>query len=187
MRRARSLTEADRATWASYAQLVARMPGVAKPVAATVAAVAPVGIGPVNVVATVPGQRASTVRAGRDRAAPLVVGDSPGGVDRGTWTRFRTGKLPVARTLDLHGRTAQRAHAALDQFLLGAAAEGVRCVEVITGRGSGEAGGVIRREFPMWLNQPHLRPLILAAAHPHALNPGSVRLLLRRARVGAGA
>jgi DNA-nicking Smr family endonuclease len=55
-------------------------------------------------------------------------------------------------------------------------------VEVVTGRGSGAAGGVIRREFPHWLNLPEIRPLILAASHPHALNTGSVRLILRRIR-----
>jgi hypothetical protein len=32
----------------------------------------------------------------------------------------------------------------------------------------------------MWLNAPSLRPLVLAAAHPHAANPGSTRILLRR-------
>ena len=30
------------------------------------------------------------------------------------------------------------------------------------------------------MNLPDIRPLILAASHPHAANPGSVRLLLRR-------
>jgi DNA-nicking Smr family endonuclease len=55
-------------------------------------------------------------------------------------------------------------------------------VEVITGRGSGEQGGAIKREFPIWLNLPEIRPLILAASHPHAANSGSVRLLLRRMR-----
>jgi hypothetical protein len=34
----------------------------------------------------------------------------------------------------------------------------------------------------MWLNRSDIRPLILAASHPHALNPGSVRILLRRQR-----
>ena len=34
--------------------------------------------------------------------------------------------------------------------------------------------------FQLWLNLPALRPLVLAATHPHAANPGSVRLLLRR-------
>jgi DNA-nicking Smr family endonuclease len=98
-------------------------------------------------------------------------------VDSASWHRFRTGKLPAVRTLDLHGRTAQRAFHSLAAFLRTAHAEGVRCVEVVTGQGS-----VLRRELPLWLNQPEFRGVVLAAAHPHAANPGSVRLLLRRAR-----
>ena len=90
---------------------------------------------------------------------------------------MRTGKLQTARVLDLHGYTAQRAYNALGAFLRAAQAEGVRCVEVITGQ-----GGVLRRELPLWLNLPEFRSLVLAAAHPHAANPGSVRLLLRRSR-----
>jgi DNA-nicking Smr family endonuclease len=103
-------------------------------------------------------------------------------VDGATWQRFRTGKLPAARRLDLHGHTAQHAFHALGAFLRRAHADRLRCVEVVTGRGSGESGGVIRRELPLWLNLPDLRPLVLAAVHPHAANPGSVRLLLRRLR-----
>ena len=110
----------------------------------------------------------------------LGVGAQPGGLDNSSWNRFRSGKLTTTRTLDLHGRTAQRAFHALHAFLHAAHADHVRVVEVITGRGSGETGGVIRREFPLWLNLPALRPLVLAATHPHAANPGSVRLLLRR-------
>ena len=171
--RRRGLSESDRATWASYSSLVARLPGsavveaLAEPAPApAVAAVSPV---------------APRMPPVRSKPAPLVVGTSPGGVDAATWNRFRQGKLPAVRTLDLHGRTAQRAYAALEQFLHAAMAENVRCVEVITGRGK-DGAGVIRREFPFWLNQAHLRPLILAASHPHALNPGSVRLLLKRTR-----
>jgi DNA-nicking Smr family endonuclease len=113
----------------------------------------------------------------RMMASPLSVGSQPGGIDKATWHRFQSGKLITARTLDLHGMTAQRAFHALVSFLRTAHAEQVRCVEVVTGRGSGETGGVIRREFPHWLNLPEIRPLILGAAHPHALNPGSVRLI----------
>jgi len=115
-------------------------------------------------------------------ASPLSVGTQPGGIDGATWQRFRTGKLLTARKLDLHGMTAQRAFHTLVSFLRSAHAEQARCVEVVTGRGSGETGGVIRREFPHWLNLPEIRPLILGAVHPHALNPGSVRLILRRIR-----
>jgi DNA-nicking Smr family endonuclease len=87
-----------------------------------------------------------------------------------------------ARRLDLHGRTAQQAFHALRDFLHRAHADRLRCVEVITGRGSGEGGGVLRRELPLWLNLPELRPMVLAVAYPHAGNLGAVRVLLRRLR-----
>jgi DNA-nicking Smr family endonuclease len=119
------------------------------------------------------------VRAARQ---PLAVGDAPGGVDAATWQRLRGGKLVPERKLDLHGCTAQRAYHELVAFLRAAHADHLRCVEVVTGRGSGDETGVLRRELPMWLNRPDLRPLVLAAAHPHAANPGAVRLLLRRVR-----
>jgi DNA-nicking Smr family endonuclease len=89
--------------------------------------------------------------------------------------------MPAARRLDLHGHTVQRAFHALSHFLKVAHAEHVRCVEVITGQG-GPGGGVIRRELPLWLDLPELRPLILAVAHPAPFNQGAVRVLLRRAR-----
>ncbi len=161
------LTEADRALWASYASRIRPLAGREF--------VAP---GPEPTVA-LPARRGPTAaaRTGHTKLAPLAIGTHPGGVDSATWHRFRTGKLPAARTLDLHGHTAQRAFHSLATFLRVAHAEGLRCVEVVTGQ-----GGVLRREVPLWLNLPELRGVVLAAAHPHAANPGSVRLLLRRAR-----
>ncbi len=178
MTRKPRLTEEDRRQWALYAQAIAPLPGRAvAPVAAPVPEPAPAAEAPVAV--EVGPRRTARTPA---QVPALAVGDNPGGVDRATWQRLRTGKLAPARTLDLHGRTAERAFHALAGFLRAAQADGVRCVEVITGRGAGEAGGVIRREFPHWLNRPDLRPLVLAASHPHPANPGSVRVLLRRAR-----
>ncbi|MGE0416066.1 MAG: Smr/MutS family protein [Acetobacteraceae bacterium] len=118
------------------------------------------------------------------RPVPAVVsiGAEPAGLDRATWQRFRGGRLNASRKLDLHGMTTHHAYNALLGFLRSAHAERLRCVEVVTGRGSAEGGGAIRREFPFWLNLPDIRPLILAASHPHPANPGSVRLLLRRVR-----
>jgi DNA-nicking Smr family endonuclease len=173
-RRRSRLTEADRATWASYAARINPLPGRDRPPPATdVAPPAP----------TMPRPRpAAPVRSNRHMQPSLAVGDHPGGVDSATWRRFRTGKLAAARVLDLHGQTAQRAFHALMAFLRSAQADGLRCVEVVTGRGTASGVGVLRRELPMWLNLPDIRPMGLAAAHPHAANPGSVRLLLRRVR-----
>jgi DNA-nicking Smr family endonuclease len=170
--RTKSLTETDRATWSRFAQFVTPLPGRTVPEPPAPPAVPP----PVKAAAPPPIAKPRSVGP----AALLVTGAHPPGLDRSSWRRFSSGKLPASRTLDLHGKTAQAAFLALDHFLHAAHADRIRCVEVITGRGSGEQGGVIRRELPHWLNLPGLRPLILAAAHPHAGNAGSTRILLRR-------
>jgi DNA-nicking Smr family endonuclease len=162
------LTEADRALWASYASRISPLAARERPVPPAEPAVA------------APSPRARRVAAARARhvaSPPLAIGVQPSGIDSASWHRFRVGRLRASRTLDLHGHTAQRAFHALAAFLRSAHAEGLRCVEVVTGQ-----GGVLRRELPHWLNRPEFRSMVLAAAHPHAANPGSVRLLLRRAR-----
>ncbi len=174
--RRRALSDTDRAAWADYVRHVAALPGRETPpaLAAPVAAVE-------SLLRAAPAPLAPTLRLVLP-PPPLSVGAQPAGVDNSTWGKLRTGKIPAVRTLDLHGRTAQNAFHALEGFLRRAHADRLRCVEVITGRGSGEAGGVIRRELPLWLNLPPLRPLVLAVTHPHTANSGSVRLLLRRPR-----
>ena len=169
----RPLSAHDHAAWADYVRHVKAFAGRAAPIAPPAPPPDTQKIHPSPPVARIVAKPAL-------RPAPLVTGLHPSGLDKSTWNRFRTGKLPAARTLDLHGKTAQAAFHALERFLLAAHVDQVRCVEVITGRGSGEHGGVIRRELPLWLNLPALRPLVLAASHPHAANPGSTRLLLRR-------
>ena len=165
-RRAR-LTEADTALWAEYASGIRPLPGRRRLLARQ----------PEPGAARSGSQALAGSRSTPKMLPPLAIGTHPGGIDNASWNRLRTGKLPTARVLDLHGHTAQRAFHALGTFLRAAQVEGVRCVEVITGQ-----GGVLRRELPMWLNLPEFRSLVLAAAHPHAANPGSVRLLLRRPR-----
>ena len=170
----RALSDGDREAWAAYARHVAALPGRDLPALTPEAAATAAVIAPQPLVIARPVRVAAM--------AEVAVGAQPPGLDKASWTRLRTGKLLPERTLDLHGRTAQHAFVALQGFLLRAHAERVRCVEVITGRGSGEQGGVIRRELPLWLNLPQLRPLVLAVTHPHAANVGSVRLLLRKPR-----
>ena len=170
----RGLTEQDRTDWAAFARGIAALPGHAVPDLPAPAIAPPAPPPPPTRMPATPPPRA--------RPAPLDVGATPAGLDRGSWNRFRSGRLVPTRTLDLHGRTAERAFHALEAFLQSAHGDRVRCVEVITGRGAGEAGGVIRRELPMWLNLPALRPLVLAATYPHPANQGAVLLLLRRPR-----
>ncbi|MCS6921673.1 MAG: Smr/MutS family protein [Elioraea sp.] len=112
--------------------------------------------------------------------SPTVM---PAGLDRRRWDDLRRGRLRPERTLDLHGKRAAEAHAEVRAFVLAAHAAGLRCVAIVTGKGAGEAGGVLRRELPHWLNAPELRGLILALAHPQGGNVGAVHVLLRRRRV----
>jgi DNA-nicking Smr family endonuclease len=175
-RRPGSLTDQDTQTWAEYARLVRRLPGRDAPPDSRAAPAPPAASAPPPAPPARPA-----------RAAPLphvVAGLQPAGLDNASWSRFRTGRLAPTRTLDLHGKTVHAAYQALERFLHTAHADHVRCVEIITGRGSGESGGAIRREFRLWLNLPNIRPLVLAAAHPHAHNDGATRVLLRR--VGRG-
>jgi DNA-nicking Smr family endonuclease len=173
--RRKNLTEADRALWASYASRISPLPCHAR--------AAPTGDDAPVLLAPTPRSRAmAAARSDHHQSAALAVGTHPGGVDSASWHRFRTGRLRAARTLDLHGFTAERAFRALSAFLRSAHSEGLRCVEVVTGQ-----GGVLRQELPHWLNLPEMRPMILGAVHPRATNPGSVRLLLRRTRRDAGA
>ncbi len=171
----RALTEAERAAWAAFAHAVRPLPGRA--------AIPPPSVptpGSEGAVASVEPRRPEfrpLLGVG-----PILIGIQPGGLDNATWHRFQSGRIVPTRTLDLHGRTAQRAFHALLDFVHRAHTDRLRCIEIITGRGTGEAGGVLKRELPLWLNLSELRPLVLAASHPHAANPGSVRLLLRRAR-----
>ena len=121
-------------------------------------------------------RQVAAARAGQAKLPPLSVGEQPGGVDRATWQRFRTGRLPAARVLDLHGHTAQHAFHSLATFVR------VRAPRTAVYRGGDRARRCMRRELPLWLNLPEFRGVVLAAAHPHAANPGAVRLLLRRVR-----
>jgi DNA-nicking Smr family endonuclease len=104
-------------------------------------------------------------------------------MDRRTARRLKRGELPVDGRIDLHSLTLAQAHGALTGFIRGAYGRGARCVVVVTGKGkSGE--GKIRRETPHWLNQPALRPLVLAVteARTHDGGSGAFYVLLKRKR-----
>ena len=171
-RRLRGLSEADRALWRAYAAEIVPLPGRELPAA-------PEAPPPAPVVAQVPAPRPAPPPV-RWTLPEIAVNAPPPGLDERRWRDLRRGRMKPERTLDLHGRRAQDAHAAVHAFLADAYADGLRCVAVITGRGSSPEGGVLRRELPHWLNAPDLRRILLGAAHPHKANTGAVHLLLRR-------
>ncbi len=120
-------------------------------------------------------------------AAPALAHGRAAGVDRRSAQRLTRGQLPVEAALDLHGHTQDRAHAALERFLSEAQARGLRCVLVITGKGTTkEAGGVLRAKVPRWLNEPANRARVLAFdyAQPKDGGLGALYVLIKRKRGG---
>lgn len=73
----------------------------------------------------------------------------------GTYRRLRRGELPIDARLDLHGKRADEARAALEVFLKEKRQRKDRVVLVIHGRGEhSPAGvGVLRGEIAAWLSQ----------------------------------
>ncbi|MCG7364464.1 Smr/MutS family protein [Roseomonas sp. ACRSG] len=181
-RRVRTLTEEERALWRAFAAAVRPLPGHALPPAPT----PPPAPAPQPAPAAAPPAPAAAKPARQalaPRIAPVHVGQPPAGLDRSRWRDLHRGRTRPERTLDLHGRRAQDAYHAVRAFLHAAQADGLRCVAVVTGKGPMPEGGVLRREFPHWLNAPDLRQMVLGAAYPHASNQGAVHLLLRRRRL----
>lgn len=121
-------------------------------------------------------------------AKPLPLDSAaPAGLDRRSAERLRRGQVPIEAKLDLHGMTQARAHAALERFIAGAVASGLRCVLLVTGKGrTQEEGGVLKRQVPRWLNEPAFRPhvLAIATARPNHGGEGALYLLLKRRREG---
>ena len=59
-------------------------------------------------------------------------------MDRRRFEKLRRGRMEPEARIDLHGMTAERAHAALTGFILRAHDEDLRLVLVITGKGRAE-------------------------------------------------
>jgi len=116
---------------------------------------------------------------------PLAPG-AASGLDKRTAQRLRRGQIGIEGRIDLHGMTQAEAYRNLSDFLKSSAAAGRRCVLVITGKGmrGGAGSGVLRSEFPRWLNEAALRPLIIGftVAQPKDGGGGAFYVYLRRER-----
>jgi DNA-nicking Smr family endonuclease len=105
------------------------------------------------------------------------------GFDRSTKTRLERGQLPLEGRLDMHGMTQAEAFRALQRFILSAAAHEKRTLLVITGKGL-RSEGILKRMFPLWLEEPELKKYILAVtpARPKDGGTGAFYVRLRKAK-----
>ncbi len=113
------------------------------------------------------------------------------GIDKRTDERLRRGQMAIEARLDLHGLRLFEAQDAFRRFILDCHARQLRCLLIITGKGKRttadglpQAGGVIRENLPLWLEDAALRPLILQIypAQPKDGGSGAFYILLRRKR-----
>ncbi|MDX2235282.1 MAG: Smr/MutS family protein [Hyphomonadaceae bacterium] len=99
--------------------------------------------------------------------------------DRSPEKRVRRGRVDVAGRLDLHGMTQAEAQAALARFLAHHRAEGARCVLVVTGKGRGDGGGVLKAALPGWLGGLSALSSGYAQAHQKHGGGGAYYVFLR--------
>ena len=121
----------------------------------------------------------------RREPAPVPVHLAAQGrdLDHRTEKRLERGEMAIDAVLDLHGRTQDEAFSAFNTFVLRAYHAGLRCVLVITGKGS-RGDGVLKAQLPHWADAATLRPVILRcqAARDHHGGGGAFYILLRRNR-----
>jgi DNA-nicking Smr family endonuclease len=110
-------------------------------------------------------------------------------LDRRMRQKLARGSESIDLRIDLHGMTQADAHAALMHFLRRAQHSGARVVLVITGKGARASGdgfserGVLRRQVPLWLESPELRPLVIGFERAGIGHGGEGALYVRVRRV----
>ena len=86
--------------------------------------------------------------------------------------RVRRGKVIVDTKIDLHDMTQATAKPALHRAIIRAANRNKSCLLVVTGKGL-RGDGVLRRNFPNWIADPAIRPLIATYAPAHIKHGGT--------------
>lgn len=185
----REISERERALWDVYAQGIQPLkrsssskridPPASEPLVAS--ADTSQKIRKIDSHVAVPEKKVASPKPSRP-AVNIEVGARLPGLDNGSWRALVNGRKVAERRIDLHGYFAQEAFEALHSFIMQAHRDAIRCIEIVTGVGSGAEGGVLRRELPHWLDRPDLRPLILGVVKTHRANNGAVRVLLRARR-----
>lgn len=103
------------------------------------------------------------------------------GIQHAAVRKLKRGQIRIEAELDLHGLTADRARAIVDEFLHDCREVGIRAIRIIHGKGkrSGPRGPVLKRQLASWLRR---RDAVLAycSARPVDGGTGAVYVLLRR-------
>ena len=86
--------------------------------------------------------------------------------------RVRRGRVIIDAKIDLHDMTQTMARPALYRAVIRAANRNKYCLLVVTGKGL-RGDGVLRRNFPLWIADPAVRPLIASYAPAHIKHGGS--------------
>lgn|SRR5487761_2229330 len=102
------------------------------------------------------------------------------GLNRMTLRRLRRGEWPPQDSLDLHGLSSEAARKMLVEFLYHATQQGMRCVNVIHGKGWRSEGreGILKVLTRHWLTQ-HSHVLAFCEAPQNAGGGGAVWVLLK--------
>lgn len=102
------------------------------------------------------------------------------GLNRMTLRKLRRGEWPIQDELDLHGLNTDEARKLLVNFLHDATQRGLRCVNVIHGKGWRSEGrdGILKVHTRHWLTQ-HPQILAFCEAPPQAGGGGAVWVLLK--------
>lgn len=133
------------------------------------------------VVTKVPVVKKAVIRERpRIEMIPEVRSTSSASIPQKRIKQLKQQKIPVEATLDLHGMILTKAHDAVQRFILSAYRQELRCIEIITGIGRTEGAGQLKRLFPMWIQDPSLKPYILHTEINPLSRGGSFLLLLRR-------
>jgi len=179
------LNAEERELWATITRSVA--PLRQRRSAAVVATAAPLAPTPrkASAPAAVRSERMTHAAAAKPAPKPASPLEP---LDRRLKQRLARGTHSIDDRLDLHGKTQSEAHAALIRFLRRAQRDGARFVLVITGKGGGRDGesGVLRRQVPLWLHLPDLRPYVVGFETAHVGHGGVGALYVRIRRTDNG-
>jgi DNA-nicking Smr family endonuclease len=162
-RRGRGLSESERVLWREVTRSIAPL---REPAAESEAGEIRVATRPAQTIKPQP------VRP-KSEPQPLTP------LGRRAKQRVARGRDTIDGRLDLHGLTQAEAHDALLRFLHTAQHRGAKLVMVITGKGRGGQGGVLKRQVPLWLALPEFRAMVVGFEEAHLRHGGEGALYLR--------